>query len=68
MFDRRGAGVAIKNADLTPKVLVERVKYIMTSPEILAFMMEAASALARPQATQDIVEELIKIARVKVKS
>ena len=68
MFDRRGAGVAIKNADLTPQVLVERVKYIMTSPEILAFMMEAASALAMPQATQDIVEELIKITKVKVKS
>ena len=66
MFERRGAGVVIKNADLEPKLLAERVNYIMTSPEVLAFMMEASRSLARPQATQDIVEELLKIARIKV--
>lgn len=66
MFERRGAGVVIKNADLEPKLLAERVNYIMTSPEVLAFMMEASRSLARPQATQDIVEELLRIARIKV--
>ena len=55
----------IKDADLKPELLVERVKHIMTSPELLASMMEAASALGRPEATQNIVAELIKIARVK---
>lgn len=66
MFDRRGAGVMVKNSALEPKSLAARVKYIMTSPEILAFMMEATRALAKPQATQEIVEELMKIARTKV--
>jgi hypothetical protein len=31
-------------------------------------MMQAASELAKPQATQAIVEELLKIARIKVGS
>ncbi|HVU68478.1 MAG TPA: undecaprenyldiphospho-muramoylpentapeptide beta-N-acetylglucosaminyltransferase [Ktedonobacteraceae bacterium] len=66
MFERRRAGLVIKNADLEPRVLVERVNYIMASPELLAQMMEASRALARPQATQDIVNELLSIARIKV--
>lgn len=66
MFERRRAGLVIKDADLEPKLLVERVKYIMTSPDLLASMKEAASTLARPQATQAIGEELVKVARVKV--
>ena len=66
MFERRRAGLVIKNADLEPRVLVERVNYIMASPELLAQMMEASRALARPQATQDIVSELLSIARIKV--
>ncbi len=66
MFARRRAGLVIKNAELEPRVLVERVNYIMASPEMLAQMMEASRALARPQATQDIVNELLSIARIKV--
>lgn len=66
MFERKRAGLVIKNANLEPKLLAKQVKYIMTSPELLASMMEAASSLAHPQATQAIGDELIKIARVKV--
>lgn len=66
MFERKRAGLVIKNANLEPKLLAERVKYIMTSPELLASMMEAAGSLAHPQATQAIVDELIKVARIKV--
>lgn len=66
MFERRRAGLVIKNADLEPKLLAERVNYIMASPELLAAMMEASRSLAKPQATQEIVDELIKIARIKV--
>ena len=66
MFERKRAGVVIKNADLESQFLAERVEYIMTSPELLASMMEAARSLARPQATQEIAEALIKIARVKI--
>lgn len=66
MFERRRAGMVIKNDDLEPALLAARVKCIMTSPDALASMMEAAGSLARPQATQDIVEELTKIARIQV--
>jgi UDP-N-acetylglucosamine--N-acetylmuramyl-(pentapeptide) pyrophosphoryl-undecaprenol N-acetylglucosamine transferase len=66
MFERKRAGVVIKDADLEPKILAERVNYIMTSPELLAFMMEASRSLAKPQATQEIVDELVKLARIKV--
>ncbi len=66
MFERKRAAVVIKNAQLESQFLAERVKYIMTSPEILALMMESARSLARPQATQEIVDALITIARVKI--
>ncbi len=66
MFERRRAGLVIKDADLESKLLVERVHYIMTSPELLAGMMEASRSLARPEATQEIVNELLKIARIKI--
>jgi UDP-N-acetylglucosamine:LPS N-acetylglucosamine transferase len=38
----------------------------MASPELLAMMMEASRSLAKPQATQEIVDELLKLARIKV--
>jgi len=66
MFERRRAGMVIKDTELEPASLAARVKCIMTSPDTLASMMEAAGSLARPQATQDIVEELRTIARIKV--
>lgn len=66
MFERKRAGLVIKDAALEPKLLAERVNYIMASPELLAFMMEASRSLAKPQATQEIVDELYKLARIKV--
>lgn len=66
MFEHKRAAVVIKNAELESQFLVERVKYIMTSPEILASMIEAAHSLARPHATQEIVDALLQVARVKI--
>ncbi|HEY0756141.1 MAG TPA: undecaprenyldiphospho-muramoylpentapeptide beta-N-acetylglucosaminyltransferase [Ktedonobacteraceae bacterium] len=66
MFASKHAGLVIKNADLEPRLLAERVNYIMSSPELLASMMEASRELAKPEATQEIVNELIRIARIKV--
>jgi UDP-N-acetylglucosamine--N-acetylmuramyl-(pentapeptide) pyrophosphoryl-undecaprenol N-acetylglucosamine transferase len=62
MFERQGAAVVIKNEDLTPDVLVERVQSLLSSPTQLATMASAASSFARPQATQDIVQEIVAIA------
>jgi len=66
MFERRHAGLVIKNVDLEPELLAKRVRSILSSPELLASMMEASRALAKPEATREIVNELIKIARIKV--
>ena len=63
MFKRKAAGEVIKDHDLKPQVLVERVKYILSSSTRLEAMAEAARSFAKPQATQMITAELVKIAR-----
>src|SRR5262249_26126767 len=65
MFERKKAGQVLKDIDLKPKLLAERVKHIMNSPDLLTLMKDAVRALARTEATQDIVAELLKMVRVK---
>jgi UDP-N-acetylglucosamine--N-acetylmuramyl-(pentapeptide) pyrophosphoryl-undecaprenol N-acetylglucosamine transferase len=63
MFHRRNAAEVIRDEDLKPQILVERVISILTSSTLLTSMAEAARALAKPQATQEIAAEVIKIAK-----
>jgi len=63
MFGRKAAAEVIKDQDLKPQVLVERVKYILSSSTCLEAMAEASRSFAKPQATQEITVELVKIAR-----
>jgi UDP-N-acetylglucosamine--N-acetylmuramyl-(pentapeptide) pyrophosphoryl-undecaprenol N-acetylglucosamine transferase len=63
MFERKAAAEMIKDQDLKPQVLVERVKYILSSSTRLEAMAEASRSLAKPGATQEITAELVKIAR-----
>ncbi len=63
MFERKAAAEVIKDQDLKPQVLVERVKYILSSSTSLEAMAEASRSFAKPQATQEITAELVKIAR-----
>ena len=63
MFERKAAAEVIKDYDLKPQELVERVKYILSSSARLEAMAEASSSFAKPQATQEITAELVKIAR-----
>ena len=63
MFERMTAAEVIKDRDLKPSVLVERVKYILSSSTRLEAMAEASRSFAKPQATQEITAELVKIAR-----
>jgi len=65
MFVQRQAGVMIKDTDLQPAVLAARVTEMLTSSGMLASLTKAAALLARPQATQAIVEELRTLARIK---
>ncbi len=63
MFGRKAAAEVIKDSDLKPQVLVERVKFILSSSMRLEAMAEASRSFAKPQATQEITAELVKIAR-----
>ncbi len=65
MFGRKQAAEVIKDSDLKPVLLVERVKYIITSNTLLESMTNATRTFARPQATQEIAAEIVKIAKVK---
>jgi len=63
MFARAQAAVVVRNDDLNPESLVECVKNNITSYVKLQAMEEAVGKLARPTATQDIVEAVVKMAR-----
>ncbi len=63
MFERTKAAEVIRNEDLNPETLVERVKSTITSYVKLKAIAEAVGELARPTATQDIVEAVIQMAR-----
>jgi UDP-N-acetylglucosamine--N-acetylmuramyl-(pentapeptide) pyrophosphoryl-undecaprenol N-acetylglucosamine transferase len=65
MFERKQAAAVIRNGDLEPDILVERIKSILTSSILVETMSRAVSAFAKPQATQDITKEIVKIAKRK---
>lgn len=63
MFERRGAAEVIRNEHLKPELLVKRVEYTITSFTALQTMQEAVKSLAMPDATQTIVETLVRMAQ-----
>ncbi len=63
MFERKQAAIVISNDDLKPDVLVERVLTLIASKAQIAAMAQAASTFAKPEATQDITKELVRIAK-----
>lgn len=63
MFERKQAASVIADDILKPEILVERVLSIITSNTQIAAMAQAAGTFARPDATQDITEELVRIAK-----
>src|SRR5579863_992590 len=63
MFGRKQAAMVISNDDLRADVLEERVQVLLSSPEQLAALAQAASAFAKPEATLEISRELVKIAK-----
>src|SRR6266487_5411037 len=65
MFGRSGAAQVIKDTDLKRELLVDRVKSIFTSNTLLQSMAEAVRTFARPDSTQDIVAEVMRIASTK---
>jgi UDP-N-acetylglucosamine--N-acetylmuramyl-(pentapeptide) pyrophosphoryl-undecaprenol N-acetylglucosamine transferase len=61
-FAKAHAADVILNANLTLEVLVDRVQYMMNSPAQLLAMSNALNDFARPEATQKIVETIVKLA------
>ena len=64
MFGRHGAAEVILNDALKPDMLVERVMTIITSSAVQQRMSEAMKQFAKPDATQEIVATVVKMARI----
>lgn len=63
MFQRVQAAEVILNDLLKPEAMIERVTYILSQPAYLQAMSQAAKKLAKPDATQEIVETLVTLAK-----
>jgi UDP-N-acetylglucosamine--N-acetylmuramyl-(pentapeptide) pyrophosphoryl-undecaprenol N-acetylglucosamine transferase len=66
MFARNQGGEVILDMHLSPEILVNRVLSIITSPASLLSMSESARKLARPDATREIVQTIVSMARPAV--
>ncbi|MDQ6661136.1 MAG: UDP-N-acetylglucosamine--N-acetylmuramyl-(pentapeptide) pyrophosphoryl-undecaprenol N-acetylglucosamine transferase, partial [Chloroflexota bacterium] len=65
MFGSSHAAYVIRDAELQPEMLVERVIQSLSSPSALAAMAKEALAFAMPDATQKIVDTVVQIAGVQ---
>jgi UDP-N-acetylglucosamine--N-acetylmuramyl-(pentapeptide) pyrophosphoryl-undecaprenol N-acetylglucosamine transferase len=63
MFEQHQAATMLLDSDLKPEILVERIKSVIDAPERLQTMAEATGQLAKLQATQEIVETIVKMAK-----
>jgi len=65
MFGRKQAAEVMRDADLKPGMLVERVKSIIASSTLLQTMTEVTRSFAEPDATQKIVAEVLNLTKRK---
>ncbi len=65
MFGRKQAAEVMRDADLKPVMLVERVKSIIASSTLLQTMTEVTRSFAEPDATQKIVAEVLNLTKRK---
>jgi len=63
MFEQHQAATLLLDSDLKPEILVERVTSIIDSHDRLKTMAAAAGQLAKLQATQAIVDTIVKMAK-----
>lgn len=66
MFQHEKAAEVILNDLLKPEIMIERITYILSELACLQAMSNAAKKLAKPDATQDIVETLVTLAKETV--
>lgn len=67
MFERKGAALVIHDLEMKPGLLIERIMNALSSHNLLQKMAQAARSLAKPEATQEIAAEIMKIARIRPK-
>ena len=63
MFGRKTAAEVIRDAEMKPEMLVERVISIIASSTRLESMAKAALSFAKPKAAQEIAAEVMNIAQ-----
>jgi len=63
MFQQVQAAEVILNDLLKPELMIERVSYILSTPACLQAMSAAAKQLAKPDATQNIVETVVSMTK-----
>jgi UDP-N-acetylglucosamine--N-acetylmuramyl-(pentapeptide) pyrophosphoryl-undecaprenol N-acetylglucosamine transferase len=63
MFGRNEAAQVLKDSDLSPQVLAERVLGLFSSSERLQAMAQAALTLAKPEAAEEIAAVVAQIAK-----
>ena len=61
MFQREQAAEVILNNLLKPELMIERITHILSQHGCLQAMSKAASTLAKPDATQEIVETIVTL-------
>jgi UDP-N-acetylglucosamine--N-acetylmuramyl-(pentapeptide) pyrophosphoryl-undecaprenol N-acetylglucosamine transferase len=62
-FARRQAAEVIRNDALKPEIFIEQVRNIITQPARQEQMVNGLRSFARPEATQDIAQAVVKIAQ-----
>jgi UDP-N-acetylglucosamine--N-acetylmuramyl-(pentapeptide) pyrophosphoryl-undecaprenol N-acetylglucosamine transferase len=60
-----GAAVVVPDDELTPARLGQEVGALLGDPSRLASMAAASAALARPQAAQDVADEVLAAAKAR---
>ncbi|MBE3558963.1 MAG: undecaprenyldiphospho-muramoylpentapeptide beta-N-acetylglucosaminyltransferase, partial [Ktedonobacteraceae bacterium] len=61
-FRRAGAAEVIADTAFSPESLIERVSSVLAQPARYQAMVEAGQTFAKPEATQHIVEMIVRIA------
>ncbi len=62
MFGRQQAAQVIRDDDLTPEILLDRVITVLSSRSLLESMAQAAGKIAKPEATREIALHIMTLA------
>ena len=61
-YARSGGAIVIEEKNLTPSIIVSEIDRIMSDEKLRAEMIKGAKSFARPEATELIAQEILKIA------